>query len=332
MNTNHRPTLSFILSFAALLLCAGVGSPVLAADPAPTKFEMPFAATTKDEAQAWQKQVRAKLLEAVQRQEPRSALEEVPIAAEVGAAEDKGIYTLSTVSFQANNKTGKRIAGLLAVPKQPGPRPAMICLHGHGGSAKHAFDAKGIYHGFADRFARGGYVVFAPTLGHRKYAAMVLWDLMRSVELLQSRPEVDPTKIGVAGLSMGGEWAMLLAACDERMKAAVISGWMCSNEGILSVGNCPCWKMPGLLELADSAEINLLIAPRPVLFENAERDIYIPITYSKQAYTRLLAGYKVFGAEAAIRQDVFSGQHEWHGTLAYLMIDKVLGGRAADRE
>jgi fermentation-respiration switch protein FrsA (DUF1100 family) len=90
--------------------------------------------------------------------------------------------------------------------------------------------------------------------------------------------------------------------------------------------------MPGLLELADSAEINLLIAPRPVLFENAERDIYIPVAHSKLAYARLLAGYKVFGAEAAIQQDVFPGQHEWHGKLAYPMIDKILGGRAADAE
>lgn len=332
MITSHRPPLSFVLTFAAVLLCAGFGSAVMAAEPAPTKFEMPFAAATKDEAQAWQKQVRAKLLEAVQSQEPRSTLEEVPLAVEVGPPEDKGTYTLSTVSFQANNKTAKRIAGLLAVPKKPGPLPGMICLHGHGGSAKHAFDAKGIYHGFADRFARGGYVVFAPSFGHRKYAAMVLWDLMRAVEVLQSRPEVDSTKMGVAGLSMGGEWAMLLAACDERMQAAVISGWMCSNEGILSVGNCPCWKMPGLLELADSAEINLLIAPRPVLFETAERDIYIPVAHSKQAYARLLAGYKVFGAEAAIQQDVFPGQHEWHGKLAYPMIDKILGGRAVDGE
>jgi len=329
---NHHPALSFILTIATVVLCSGVGSAVMAAEPAPGKFDMPFAATTGEEARAWQKQVRAKLLEAVQRHEPRSSLDEVPLAVEAGPAEDKGTYTLSTVSYQCNEKAGKRIAGLLAVPKKPGPLPAMICLHGHGGTAKHAFDPKSIYHGFADRFARGGYVVFAPTLGHRKYAAMVLWDLMRALEMLQSRPEVDPAKMGVAGLSMGGEWAMLLAACDERLKAAVVSGWMCSNEGILSVGNCPCWKMPGLVELADAAEINLLIAPRPVLFENAERDIYIPIAYSKQAYARLVAGYKVFGAEAAIQQDVFPGQHEWHGKLAYPMIDKILGGSAAVAE
>lgn len=324
MRAKHLPRLSLVLTFASVLLCSG--------EPAAKKFDMPFTATNKEEAQAWQKQVRAKLLEAVQRQEPRSTLEEVPLAVEVGTAEDKGTYTLSTVSYQSNEKSGKRIAGLLALPKKTGPLPALICLHGHGGNAKHCFDPKSIYHGFADRFARGGYVVFAPTLGHRKYAAMMLWDLMRALEVLKSRPEVDPTKMGVAGLSMGGEWAMLLSACDERLKATVVSGWMCSNEGILSVGNCPCWKMPGLVELTDAAEINLLIAPRPVLFENAERDIYIPVAYSKQAYAGLVVGYKVFGAEAAIQQDVFPGQHEWHGKLAYPMVDKILGGSAAVAE
>ena len=56
------------------------------------------------------------------------------------------------------------------------------------------------------------------------------------------------------------------------------------------------------------------------------------LEWAKQAYARLLAGYKVFGAEAAIQQDVFPGQHEWHGKLAYPMIDKILGGRAVDGE
>jgi len=314
-----------IFGCLTLVLC----SAAMAADRTPKKFDMPFAATTKEEALAWQKQVRAKLLEFVQRQEPRYSLEEVPLAVQVGPAQDKGTYTLSAASFQGSNKTGMRFEGLLAVPKQKGPLPAMLCLHGHGGSAQQVFDSKGIYHGFADRFARGGYVVFAPTFAHRKYAAMELWNLMRAVEVLRSRPEVDPARIGVAGLSMGGEWTMWLAACDERLKVAVVSGWMCTTEGIFSVPNCACWELPGMVELADASDIHLLIAPRPVLFESAERDIYLPIRFTKQAYARIRAGYKVFGADVAAQQDVFPGQHEWHGTLAYPMIDKVLGGRAA---
>ncbi|MCL4191883.1 MAG: hypothetical protein KJZ87_09060 [Thermoguttaceae bacterium] len=57
----------------------------------------------------------------------------------------------------------------------------------------------------ADRFARGGYVVLKPSQPHRRYATTALWDLFRCVDALAMRPEVDPDRIGVAGLSMGAE-------------------------------------------------------------------------------------------------------------------------------
>jgi pimeloyl-ACP methyl ester carboxylesterase len=219
---------------------------------------------------------------------------------------------------------------LLAVPKGEGPFPAMLCLHGHGGSAQAVFDAGSIYHGFADRFARGGYVVLAPTFPHRKYAANTLWDLMRAVDILESRQEVDRQRIGVGGLSMGGEWTMWLAACDERLKVAVVSGWMCTTEGVFRVPNCSCWELPGFVELMDVCEVHLLIAPRPLLCESAERDSCFPIQDTKEGFRRIHAGYQVFGAGDAVRQDVFPGVHEWHGAVAYRFVDGVLGGRAGD--
>jgi dienelactone hydrolase len=291
---------------------------------------MPFAAATKADALTWQKLGRARLLELVERQEHRHSLEDVPLAVEVGPAQDKGSYLLHTLSFQGNNKAGQRFQCLLAVPKAKGPLPAMLCLHGHGGKAEDVFDPKNIYHGFADRFARGGYVVLAPSFPHRKFAAMTLWDLMRCVEALRSRPEVDAERIGVAGLSMGGEWTMWLAACDPRLRVAVVSGWMCTTQGVFSVPNCACWELPGLVQLMDVCEVHLLIAPRPVLLESAERDECFPIRFTKEGYGRIRAGYQVFGAEGAATQDVFPAGHEWHGTMAYPLVDRVLGGKAAE--
>jgi len=295
----------------------------------PKTFEMPFAAAGKDEAIAWQKRARARLVELVEKQEPRLSTRDVPLDLKLGEPEDQGKYTLYPVSFQGNNATGQRYSARLCVPKGKGPFPAMLCLHGHGGSAEKVFDPQGLYHGFADRFARGGYVVLAPSFPHRKYAAMTLWDLFRAVDVLESRPEVDRGRIGVAGLSMGGEWTMWIAACDERLKAAVVSGWMCTTEGVFSVPNCACWELPGFVELMDVCEVNLLIAPRVVLFESAERDGCFPIQYTKQGYARIREGYKVFGAEDAAQQDAFPGVHEWHGTVAFPLVDKVLGGHAA---
>ncbi len=295
----------------------------------PPKYLLPFVARSKDEALRWQAEARARLMALVAAQEPRLPLAEAPLDVKTRDPQDRGPYVLWKISFQGNSRKPLRYEGLLAVPKAPGPHPGMLALHGHGGSALAVFDPKGLYHGFAGRFARSGYVVLAPSFPHKPYAAMMLWDLFRAVDVLQSRPEVDPQRLGVAGLSMGGEWTMWIAACDPRLKAAVVSGWMCTTEGVFSVPNCKCWRLPGLVELMDICEVHLLIAPRPVLFESALRDGCFPIRYTKEGFARIRAGYKVFGAEDAVSQDIWDAGHEWHGTLAYPFIDRALGGSAA---
>lgn len=297
----------------------------------PKQYEMPFVAKTREDALAWQARARARLLDLVARQVPRLSNEEVPIDLKLGPAQDKGSYTLHGISFQGNNNERKRWLGLLSIPKGSGPFPAMLAIHGHGGSAEAVFDGnpKNIYHGFADRFARGGYMVLAPSFTHQPYAANVLWDLFRCVDILASRPEVDKERIGVGGLSMGGEWTMWIAACDPRLKAAVVSGWMCTTEGVFTVPNCECWQLPGLVGLMDVCEVHLAIAPRPVVFESAEFDGCFPIRFTREGFQRIRAGYKVFGAEDAVAQDVWPAGHEWHGAVAYPVIDRVLGGRAA---
>jgi acetyl esterase/lipase len=296
--------------------------------PVPDQYEMPFSATSQQEAIQWQTRARARLFELVEDQQPRRSTDEVPADFQIGEPEDKADYTLYQASFQGND-AGTRYPCLMAIPKGEGPFPAMLAIHGHGGSAEAVFNPGTIYHGFADRFARGGYVVLAPSFPHRKYCAMMLWDLFRLVDILQSRTEVDSDRIGVGGLSMGGEWTMWIAACDTRLKVAVVSGWMCTTEGVFSVPNCACWELPGFVELMDVCEVHLLIAPRPLLFESAEHDCCFPIRHTKEGYARVRAGYKVFGEEEAVAQDVWPAGHEWHGVMAYPLVDKVLGGRAA---
>jgi acetyl esterase/lipase len=295
--------------------------------PLPARYVMPFVATDAATARDWQTAARARLLELVERQEARRSTDDVPLDFQVGEPEDKVGYKLYPASFRGND--GTRLRCLLAIPAGPGPFPALLALHGHGGSCDVVFDPTSIYQGLADRFARGGYVVLAPSFPHRDYCATNLWDLFRSVDILQSRAEVDRERLGVAGLSMGGEWTMWSAACDPRLKAAVVSGWMCTTEGVFAVPNCPCWELPGFVDLMDVCEVHLLIAPRPLLFESAERDECFPIAFTRQGFARVQAGYRVFGAEDAVRQDVWPAGHLWHGDVAYPFIDQALGGRSA---
>ena len=155
----------------------------------PARFVMPFSAKTRQEAQAWQEKARARLLELVEKLEPRVSTREVPIDLQLGPPQDKGPYTLYEASFRANSKTGLRYPGLLAIPKGRGPFPAMLTIHGHEGSAADVFNPALGYRGMADRFAQGGYVVFAPSFPHQAFAEMVLWDLIRSVDILLRGPK-----------------------------------------------------------------------------------------------------------------------------------------------
>lgn len=298
------------------------------AEPSNSKqFELPFMAADREAALSWQKLARQRLFELVEAQTPQQPLQERPLDFKIESSEDRGDYTMHHASFLCND--GQRRPCLWTVPKGPGPNPAMLCLHGHAGSAEAVFDAATEYAGFGDRIARGGYCALAPTFPHREYAASTLWDLIRCVDILALQKQVDPARIGVMGLSMGGEWTMWVAACDKRLKLAVISGWMCTTEGVFSVPNCACWKLPGFVDLMDVCEIHLLIAPRPVCFESAESDPYLPVGQSREGFARIQAGYRVFGAEDVCSQDVFPGGHKVHGNLAFPLIDKVLGGHAA---
>ena len=65
--------------------------------------------------------------------------------------------------------------------------------------------------------------------------------------------------------------------------------------------------------------------------ESAERDTCFPVRYTRQGYARIRAGYKVFGAEDAVKHDVFPGVHEWRGVASYPFVDKALGGHATGR-
>ena len=288
----------------------------------PAAFQMPFVAKDADAARDWQGRVRERLMQIVEAQNPRK---EVPLDVEIGEFHDEVGYRKADLHFTSNENT--RIEATLTAPKGDGPLAAILCLHGHGGSREKAWDPHSEYKGFAAEFARRGFVTLSPTLAHCTYAPNQLWNLMRLVDVLEAQPFVDKNRIGVAGLSMGGEWTMWLTVCDPRVKAAVVSGWMCTTEGVLRVPNCPCWMPPGLLDLCDIAEVHILTAPRPLLFESAIEDGCFPIDATRAGYEKVRKGYEVFGAANKVRQHTFSGGHAWNGGESYAFMEEALLGK-----
>jgi dienelactone hydrolase len=162
-------------------------------------------------------------------------------------------------------------------------------------------------------------------------AGMWTWDLMRLLDYAETRPEVDTGRIGCAGLSGGGLQTLYLAALDERVRAAVVSGYFYGvKESLLEMaGNCDCNRVPGLWLYADMGDLGGLIAPRGLFVETGDQDalngrsglenVTPQVGLSRQAYTAL-------GAAAQLQHHVFAGPHRWDGTRAIPWLEAQLSG------
>ncbi|KAB8192390.1 alpha/beta fold hydrolase [Nonomuraea phyllanthi] len=106
---------------------------------------------------------------------------------------------------------GQRLYGTLRVPLTPGRHPAMVFVSGSGNGSRTEFTPQ------AEFLAKAGVVTIAfdkRTVGydfrHRDFS-LLADDALRMVEYLRTRPEVDPDRVGLWGVSEGG-WVVPIAA------------------------------------------------------------------------------------------------------------------------
>jgi dienelactone hydrolase len=154
---------------------------------------------------------------------------------------------------------------------------------------------------------------------------LTVWDDRRGIDYLQQRPDVDPDRIGVAGLSLGGTRATYVAALDDRARATVISGYLNTFwRYALEKQFCGGQYVPGLLRWAEQPDVTALIAPRALLIEAGLQDEGFPIEGSREAHRTLERAYRLLGAADRLWRDEFEGGHRWSGRLAYDFMDRYL--------
>ena len=227
------------------------------------------------------------------------------------------------------------IPAYLSIPKSATAKtPAVLCIHGHvpGGKESVISGDREFGSPYGRDLAEQGVITLCPDnagMGERAHPSGgcdFLWrrlnylgydltgyrvyDLMRGMDYLQSLPEVDETRIGVAGLS-GGCWLGIVhAALDERVQAAVLSGYFTTFAQTSWVGHCICHHPKGIGELCEMPDIAGLIAPRPIFVEWGTADVSRPVHPAFEMAQRI---YRAANAGEQIALQEFDAGHLFSG-------------------
>ncbi|HJQ82163.1 MAG TPA: CocE/NonD family hydrolase, partial [Lacipirellulaceae bacterium] len=248
--------------------------------------------------------------------------ERTPLAAVVTGTLDHPEFVVEKLYFQSRPRL--YVTANLYLPKnRAGPLPAILYVCGHSPAKENgvSYGNKTKYQHHAAWFARHGYVCMVidtlqlgeiEGIHHGTYrenmwwwnargytpAGVEAWNAIRSLDYLQSRPEVDGEWLGVTGRSGGGAYSWWLAALDDRVKAAVPVAGITSLEnhivGGCVEGHCDCMYQVNTYRW-DYAQVAALVAPRPLLVANTDRDEIFPLDGVLDVHNKVRRLYELHG-------------------------------------
>ena len=236
---------------------------------------------------------------AKQPQRPYKVAHDAPLEAAEKLDTRAAGYTRYRVEF--NGIKGDRVPAFLYVPARDAKRPeapkhpAVLLQYGSGGSKTTNYIVA-----LGEQFVRSGFVVLTidvPNRGERRKNAkdwkewfndrggtmlQTCGDYSRAVDYLLTREDVDPDRVGYAGISMGAITGITFAAHDPRIKAmaSIVGGG--NLLGSLKVEPTP--EAKAAAAKVDPANHVGLIAPRPLLLLNATRDQLVPRFFAESLH------------------------------------------------
>jgi dienelactone hydrolase len=256
--------------------------------------------------------------------------------------DDAGIqvYKIKYSAYQ-----GQKISAYLFLPnntkeayykKSGGKVPTLIYYHGHGSTKEDAaFNPRSYVRGIAYHAALNGYVVLAPDIrgfgesengqGHKAIAtslrnkgsnffAAIAMDTMYAQDFLESphlkkmglKRAIDKSFNVVAGISLGGQAALMSGAIDKRFEAVSTHGIFLGYEVVSSKFHCHCSHLPKLAGKLNIFDVALLISPRTVHIGMGGKDYFFN-NYAKSAIEML--AYNL----SENKQDICFGQNDNFG-------------------
>lgn len=185
-----------------------------------------------------------------------------------------------------------------------------------------------------NQFAAGHEHLIAKSLfsAGMTWPGVFVFDDQRALDYLVSRPDVDATRVGCAGLSGGGLRTVMLTGSDERIRCACCVGMMTTwRDYLLNKSFTHTWMCytPGLPRELDYPEVLGLAAPNPVLVLNNRQDALFTMPEMGRADQILQDVYKKAGAPDRYRASFYDGPHKFDAAMqkeAFAWFDRWLKG------
>jgi dienelactone hydrolase len=218
-----------------------------------------------------------------------------PFAYDAGAAlgvQSRQVATGRAGSIQDLSYTsprGGRVPALLVLPASKGKHPAVVLMHGSGGDRR---ELLGLAAGLA---ARGivGMTIDSPVArlktqtlpagvpGVRRRNALLeqeVVDLRRAADVLRSRPEVDPARLGYLGFSAGARSGAILSGVEPRIGSFVLISGGADPVSAYVKGATPALRKQIVPLLQDVDPLRWIRRARPntIFFQDGKRDEVVP--------------------------------------------------------
>jgi cephalosporin-C deacetylase-like acetyl esterase len=295
------------------------------------------AITTPEQVRARQKEIRRILLDSIGGLPP----ERTPLKLRRTGSLDRGDYRVDKIIYES--QPGFYITANLYVPQTGASRyPAVLHPLGHSLTGK----SRAFYQTISIGLVRQGFVVLTydpigqgerriffdgqiedslvggATSEHQMVGVQSLpagesvaryriWDGMRSIDLLESLPEVDPDRMGIAGCSGGGTLTAYIATLDDRLKVAVPACYMSAWEEQLP-GTGPQdaeQQFFDQLKLGLShGDFAIAFAPKPYLICSTTEDFF-PLEGARRTFEEARRLYRLMNAGDKIAWFVGPGGH-----------------------
>lgn len=282
--------------------------------------------------------------------------ERTPLNAVTTGTIDHPQFTVERIHFQSS--PGLYVTGNLYLPKDNTERkPTVLYVCGHSRVAKDgvSYGNKTAYQHHGVWLARNGYVCLIidslqlgeiEGLHHGTYnlgmwwwvargytpAGVEAWNCIRALDYLETRPEVDRTRIGVTGRSGGGAYSWWVSALDDRIQCAIpVAGITNLKNYVVDgciEGHCDCMFHVNTYRW-DFGMIPALVSPKPLLIANTDNDSIFPLDGVVDLYQQTVLRYNTPQLRDKLGLNITFGPHKDTPDLqahAFSWINRHLGG------